>query len=319
MILCRAWPSIPLFLGGALACDPAGESVEQAPGQALTSAVQGYVTTASDDPYVNRCAVDPAGDLDRLADDPAYVMAYSSGRSGCGVDAPSPADGSLRHHQGIQRLHRAGRDYLLVTDSVHAGHGFGPGFELVEMGSRTSGGFALGSGGVTTTAPPSCNDRVVRYLDTRSGSYDHAGGLQVSGAYAVVPFESTSNLAVAGFRLVNLGDPGAPVWGETAMRRRGKFWDAGTASLTRLADSRFLLLISGNDADEMEVLTTDGPVLCVGSSCWKSRASITTPFGAAAYQNIQIVNACDGALYLLGTYNNGAGEDRADLWQMAFP
>src|SRR5262245_47410958 len=76
------------------ACDADEAGVGSSAREALTSAIQGYVTTASDDPYVNRCAVDPLGDLNALADDPAYVLAYSSGRSGCGAVTPAPADGS---------------------------------------------------------------------------------------------------------------------------------------------------------------------------------------------------------------------------------
>ncbi|MCA9663235.1 MAG: hypothetical protein KC486_33195, partial [Myxococcales bacterium] len=108
-----------------------GETEETTAGAPLDGEFPGMVSVDGDD-GVDRCAVDPAGDLERqLIADPDYILAYSSGLSACGVWAPSAHGDEMRHRQGIVRLHRAAANYLVVSMSVEPG--FAPGIEVVRL------------------------------------------------------------------------------------------------------------------------------------------------------------------------------------------
>lgn len=305
--------------GGQDPAPPAGreETITAAVTGPAAGGVAGYVTTSASDPYANRCATNPVNDLGVLQVDPPYVMAYRSGKSGCGVWAPTTSD-VLVHRQGIQRLTRNNKNYFVVSNSVDSGNY--PGIEIVELKSRGATAEKLG-GNVTPSSWPACSDHIVKYLAYSSTTRDHAGGIQVSGSYAIVPLESSGDTTTAGFRIANLSDPGNPVWGNTVFRSRGQTFNAGAAALTRLSDSRFMALIFGNDSDDVEVFlsTSSGmPGFSVGSS-WTSVALAPTPSGFEAYQNVQLIADCVGNLFVLGTHQNLFPEDDwADLWRVQF-
>lgn len=282
--------------------------------QAAT-AYAAWVTTSTTDPYVNRCATDPVASIGSLGTNPTYVMGYRSGSDSCSVLAPTTGNG-LVHHQGIQRLTRGGYNYLLVTTSV--GSSADPGFEVVRLGSKSATTGALGQN-VTPLQLSSCSDAIVNYASDGSSPRDHAGGLQVSGEYAIVPFEHASDGYTAGFRTAALTDPTNPQWSPLALRTRGQTTNAGAATLTRLASGQFLAFLFGNDSDDVEVFLSSQTTLPGHggtSSQWVSQASASTPFGSANYQNLQFVTRCDGQLYVAGTHKNTTGEDWVDLWRV---
>jgi hypothetical protein len=285
---------------------------------AVQTPVRGWVTSDATDPFANRCAVDPIGDLSsRLSVDPPYVLAYSSGRSGCGVWAPTTGDG-LEHRQGIQRLNLGGKNYFLVSSSVAAGSFAG--FEVVELGSRSSTRAALGQNVIPGGSPP-CLDHVVSYMAYPFTSRDHAGGLQSMGRYVAVPLENSNDAATAGFRVADLAIPSSPTWGPTTLRTRGQTANAGAVSLARLGDGTFVALIFGNDSDDVEVFVSSDasiPGFAPNTASWISVAQASTPSGFQAYQNVQFVTKCDGTLYVVGTHKNLSGSDWADLWRVDF-
>lgn len=286
---------------------------------AINGTHPGYVTYSASHDQANRCAVDPVSDIDDdIATNPTYILAYRSGMSGCGVWAPTNQLGELIHRQGIQRLDRGGANYLLVSGSVETG--YEPGVEIIAMGSRSFTNYRLGSGGVTPTTWPNCADHIVGYLGYPYPQYrDHAGGIQVMGRYLAVPLEHTDDAFTAGFRIVDLNDPALPIWSTTILRSRGPTTNAGAAALTRLNDSTFMVMIFGNDADEVEVFVSNGTTMSLASSFWQSKWQESTPSGFEAYQNLQFITKCDGSLYLLGTHKNWwTGKDWADLWRVTF-
>jgi len=310
--------------GLALACGVAAGCESPASGTADGAApdaanpTAGWVSETSTDLYVNRCVRDPQASLERVVTDPSYVVAYRSGGDSCSEWAPTTAD-VLLHHQGIQRLVRGDHNYLIVTSSVHATSPgtYQPGFEIVSLGSTGGVTGALGSLAAVGQPPSSCADRVAGYLPD-PGARDHAGGLQVTGAYAIVPFEDSAGLQVAGFRAASLEDPASSAWGPLVIRERGEVQHAGAAAMTRLGNGQFLALVFGFNSANVEVFTSTAPSLPLdgaADSAWQSRSEAPTLFGAH-YQNLQLVTRCDGQLFVVGTAQNLAGEDSADLWQL---
>jgi hypothetical protein len=277
-------------------------------------AIAGYVTTDPNDPYTNRCAVDPIGDIGSLVVDPPYVEAYNSGKSPWGVWAPTGHDGDgLIHHEGVQRITRGGKNYFIVSDAVKTG--YDPGIEIIELGSRGGTYEALGAN-VTIRSSPPHEDHVVYYLPFPF-RLSHAGGIQVNGSYVIIPLEDyDSYQRTAGFTIADLSNPAAPRWGDIVWRTKGETTHAGDASLTHLSDGRFMALIFGNNSEDVEVFVTSKPDLY---SSWISMAQIKTPddFQAAGYQNVQFVTGCDGKLFVVATHDN-TGEDWVDLWQVQF-
>lgn len=317
LLLCLA---LLLGLAGQAAGKPQDEAGALAEQAKAYSAASGYlqpqITTDSADPYVNRCALNPLDDVARLRQDPPYVEGYQSGASRNSAWAPTTGRG-LVHRQGIQRRVDGARNYFLVSNSTQ--DGVRPGLELVELGTRDGRYEALGQT-VTPNTPPAAGDHVLRYLAFPTPYYDHAGGVQVSGSFAIVPYEHSDDAYYAGFLVADLRTPAAPGWITSATRQRGERTNAGASAMTRLSDGRFLVLVFGHDANDVEVfLSTQAslPGTAAGSG-WNSVAATTTPPGFESYQNLQLVTACDGRLFVAGTHKNGASEDWLDLWQLRF-
>ncbi|MCA9658175.1 MAG: hypothetical protein KC486_07515, partial [Myxococcales bacterium] len=111
-------------------------------------------------------------------------------------------------------------------------------------------------------------------------------------------------------------DPASPVWGPAVARQAGVVHDAGTAGLTRLADGQAMVMIFGDDAEEYEVFSAPADGRALTEATWTSRASGDSPAGFEAYQNLQLITRCDGALMVLGTHKTLLGDDWADLWRV---
>jgi hypothetical protein len=274
-----------------------------------------WVTRSTWEPFANRCAADPVGNLRALTADPAYVMGYRSGSDEASAWAPTTATG-MEHRQGIQRLNRGGLNYFAVSMSTQPGTAAG--LEMSSLGSRGPTLYALGGNVVPFQLAPS-SDSVRAYL-SESSPRNHASGLQVAGEYAIQPLEAVNDSVGAGFRIVRLSDPARPVWTASTERVRSHTTDAGAAGLVRLQSGRFMALVFGNNSDNVEVFVTtlaEMPGFNDSASQWISVSTAGTPFGDSWYQNVQIVPDCSGQLYIVGTHRHWTSEnDWADIWRL---
>lgn len=286
-----------------------------------------FVTTKWGLADVNRCAVDPIGDLNGAIDpDPSYFMAYRSGADACSLRSPVHIYDELDHRQSIQRLFANNRNYLLVTGSMNPtgfSHGFTAGFDIVEMGSRGANACQLGSGGVNGSHGANCTDRVVAFLGEGNTTFYHAGGMQVLGRYASIAYEGSNP---EHFRIADLSDPSRPVYGEAVLRQRGDTGHMSSTCLTKLADGRFLLIAIGGSKDDTdaEIFVSTGTRMSLAASFWQSvnHRWIERDFPLwEDYENFQCVTACDGRLFAVGTHRNSfpaiGNEDWADIWQIS--
>lgn len=279
--------------------------------------------------YANRCAIEPINDISNELDiDPSYIIAYKSGKSYYSVDAPTrhtSNTGKLIHRQGIQRLRTTTNNYFIVSTSTEKGSYTGiqyAGIEIINMGTRANYTEALTSGGVTTTSSPNTQDNIVKYLYLSSDHLRHAGGIQVMGHYAVVPFEDEDDGYTARFRIANLSDPENASWQHSSVTRKkgnsSEQKNAGAAALTRLNNGHYMVMIFGNSSEEVEVFVSSNTTMPTSSYSWNSVHQENTPFGNASYQNVQFVTDCTGKLYVLGTHNSDDVHDWADLWRVTF-
>jgi hypothetical protein len=94
--------------------------------------------------------------------------------------------------------------------------------------------------------------------------------------------------------------------------------------LTRLSDGRYLVLLFGRHAREVEVFISRGNFLPWTSDEWTSAGAwdVSPEAGTVsqneewpAYQSTQLVQSCDGVLYLLGGARIG-GRDWLELWSV---
>lgn len=277
--------------------------------------IRAWVTGSTWEPFANRCVADPVGSLRTLTPDPSYVMGYRSGSDEASVWAPTTGTG-MEHRQGIQRLNRNGVNYFAVSMSTQPGTAAG--LEITSMGSRGPTLYAMGGNTAPFQLAPA-NDSVRAYISEPSAR-NHASGFQITGEYAIQPFEAIDDSVTAGFRIVRLSDPTRPVWSASTNRLRNGLTDAGAASLVRLQSGRFMALVFGNDSDNVEVFVStlaEMPGFSGNGSQWQSVAAANTPFGASDYQNVQIVSDCSGQLYIVGTHRHWDSEnDWADIWRL---
>ena len=300
---------------------------------AISSTEPGYVTTDWNDPLANHCAVDPTWDiLTGLDSDPSYIQAYRSGKTieFCNGDVYAPywvGAPDAYHRQGIQRINRNSTNYFFVTHSVPPPEdtAWYPGFEVVEMGAHGVGRFAMGSGGATPTTQAPCPNHIVKYWEYSSPDRRHAGGMQVNGNYAVVAFEQNPlHMIPASFRTVNVSNPPTPTSGPTVFRQKGATKHGSSAALTRTNDGKFLIMVFGNNAADVEVFVSAGTSMPTTPGNWHSKIAKADPFGATweKYQNVQFITECDtdtsGRLFLLATHKNDSSEDWADLYRVTF-
>jgi hypothetical protein len=272
----------------------------------LNGSNPGKVTTGFGGDYVNRCVVDPIGNITNLTANPSYIMSYWSGQ-GVGLPYFTSHD-DAQHRQSIQRLYRSGGNFLLVSMSRSPA-----GFEVVRMLDHTST-LRLTSAGVTPTSSPSGNDLPVRFY-AGSPTRTHAGGMQVMGRFAAVPFEDGGT---AYFQTFDLADPYNAVRGPTVFRQAGQTSNAGAVAMTRTDDDFFLALVFGNDSTDVEVFRSSTASLpAVGATAWVSKGAWSTGWGNA-YQNVQFVTKCDGQLFVVATHQNSSEEDWADLYRVTF-
>lgn len=91
--------------------------------------------------------------------------------------------------------------------------------------------------------------------------------------------------------------------------------------MTRTNDSKFLVMVFGQDSSDVEVFVSSGTAMPTSPADWDSKIS-TAAFGSSEndYQNVQFITECDvdtsGRLFALATHKNSSGEDWADLYKV---
>jgi hypothetical protein len=159
----------------------------------------------------------------------------------------------------------------------------------------------------------------------------HSGGMDVEGCFVAVPMESEQFSTVAIYNACD--DPkhptrvGLPIEHQVGGGELSN--EAGTASLARLPDGKYLLIIGRADVRELDFYVS--PSLVEPNfefrSTWYAENIISGLEDGDAnfeeYQSLSAVMQCDGTLFLIGMHNNALfnkvlGEDWADLYRVDF-
>jgi len=252
----------------------------------------------------------------------------------------------FHHWQGIQRLTSGGGRYVAVSRSLQS-ESVDVAFVVVEMGSRDLGGFRFRSNRITPSdfedTPPPPEDGIAAVVPHEPG-YTHAGGMQLLGNILAVPFEEKQvvspvpgcpcgfvgcpceTVGMSKVVFYNLADPLNPIRLPNEVDHTPFSFEAGTASIGRLADGRILLIIGRSNANTLDFYVSTGTDLRTTSFEWfdtwnedelLTEIILDAEFGN--YQNLNVLAQCDGTLYLIGTHENtaiGVGQDFVDLFRL---
>ncbi|WP_043392719.1 hypothetical protein [Archangium violaceum] len=196
------------------------------------------------------------------------------------------------------------------------------------MGSRNTEGARFRSNRLAPNVsypatPPPSSDRAIADAWFSDMDYTHAGGMQASGSLLAVPLESSPSGENGRVVFYDMATPWRPV--RLPVNQWGQTQEAGTASLAKLSDGRFLLILGRAHANNLEFYRSTGGDLrstdagFVPLDNWNEgelRSAIgDREFGN--YQNLNLVTQCDGSLFLVGTHLNSAtGEDWIDLFRL---
>ena len=312
----KSWPpSARVWIFCAVAVIPSSAASQ--------SILKGYTTCPWGSRDCSPCVSDVADAIRGLRRHATPLGFYLENLPRSQFRVPDPT--VTQHWQGIQRLSGRFNSYLVVTLSRNeAGRA---GFAVVKMASRTNYGERYRSNrllrdvDLENTGPPS-KDGVVHYqlTDTR---FPHPGGIQLVGDWLVVPLEG-SNGPNAKIVFYDLALPFSPREApfEVDITNPASNRDyAGTASIAKLSDGRYLLIRGGNNARPLTLYMSAGTTLD-NDPAFQFIGEWVPPFLNPpiwpAFQNLNIVTECgSGDLFLIGTHNNspiGALED----WVFAY-
>jgi hypothetical protein len=236
-----------------------------------------------------RALVDPVGQLRRLP----RVGAPLSFRAG----AMASVD-RRNHFQSVQRIPGRGPARFVVTRSTADPDDADVG--LFQPGLGVLAAFDLGT------------------------AYTHAGGGQRMGAVFAVPLERGAG--GSSVVLIDLADAGAPrlLASVPHVGPAGQPIDqAGTAGLAALADGRYLLVVGRRHANQLDFYLSSSADLATTSWSYLDHwfeGELATAIGDRAfgdYQNLALVPAADGSLYLLGSHRHRGGIDWLDLHRLS--
>ncbi len=246
-----------------------------------------------------------------------------------------------KHRQGIVRYfdRRTGRNYFYVSSSTFKQPGYkeGPGtVEIVQWGNQTGKSGPLGSNIQNQRdRPPHSSYSVVGVLkEERNVPGSHAGGMQIMGRFLVVPFYGLSGYPDA-LSIYDLQDPKKPTL-RTLLVEAEKGGSFGNASLTRLANGRYLLL--GLGGGKIQPYVSKGTAFPEKAQDWipgrrfspgelwaaggDSSPPVPKSLGSG-YQSTQLVADCNGELFIIGTHNSHklsyfhlGGKDYIDIWKV---
>ncbi|WP_224363258.1 hypothetical protein [Hyalangium versicolor] len=231
---------------------------------------------------------------------------------------------SSNHWEGIQRLTAGFGRYLVVSKRDDRGAN-GNVAHTVYMGSRTTTGRRFRSNRLSTSInePEDTTPLVLDYAAAAlplDDGYAHGGGMQAIGNIVALPMEEgPGNGKVV---LYDFSSPTAPVKLSTV---EGASTAAGTASLTKLADGRFMLVLGQWDAKTLEFfLSTGTNILTTGWEPYDVWQDTEVPSGHwGSFQNLNFITDCsNGQLFMIGTLIGGLGwgafdEDFAHLYSVS--
>jgi hypothetical protein len=292
--------------------------------------LQGWGPCAWGSADCNVCVPDAVDAVNRLRDHGDIMGFHMNG---------APDVTMSKHWQGVQRLMGGGGRFLAVSRSL-PDEDTDVGFVIVEMGSRNDEGVRFRSNKLDPDrffefTPPPLEDGVAAIVPHEPG-FTHAGGMQALGNVLAVPFEDGGTSKVVFY---DVGDPRHPVRLANDVDHvvDGGSSEAGTATLGKLADGRFLLIIGRADANILDFYVSTGTDLRTTGyerfTTWDEDdvvSELCGPFGCMCgllgtdcefgnYQNVNLVQQCDGTLYLAGTHASsvlGAGADFVDLYRL---
>ena len=263
----------------------------------------------------------------------------------------SPDPSLLRHYQGIQRLPVPGaplfyvsrnNNPLYIDDISPAGYGT---ISIVQFGSKASTGERIRSnrlmrGTTFADTPPPANDRGVGWISFDGlgfPSYSHVGGMQLVDGVLAVALEhrmSPSPTPLAMVALIDVADPLNPKLLQEIPMEHGSA--AGAVALGHHpSHDGYVMIVIGKDLlappqDVVHVYETSGADLRDKTSSW-SYVDTWMPHeliggdwetGFDSHQSINLIEQCDGSLFLVGTRNTlptgVGGEDWAVLYEVSF-
>ena len=322
----RVWRRMAAALVGlavvssGLGCDSREEEPQQLEQRTFAlSGLAGYTQCDWGSTDCNLCVNGVVSAFNNLRDH-GEILGFNPGGYDLNLAYPSSD-----HLEGIQRLKSGLGRYFVVSkrdgrsaSSAYVAHS-------VFMESRNTSGQRMRSNRLisSTSQPedtwPHSADRVVAGIGALDG-YKHGGGLQASGNIVALPLEEgPGNGKVV---LYDYSDPSNPAWLGTVYGASGA---AGTASLTKLADGRFMLVIGQGDAKVLEFYISSSTVLSP-STTWAPYDTWylpEIPLGDwGAFQSLNFVTDCaEGRLYLIGTRLGGlrwgaVSDDYAHLYEV---
>jgi hypothetical protein len=290
-----------------------------------------YVSDTTTD-CANQCAEDPVADLlEHIDTSPKYKVSYSTqcgNESGVKYNDQAEHFPGIRrarkgHRQGIQRIDRNGKTYLLTSYNLKSkGEPIDGGIEVIDMSGGDEG---CGPIGDSTAGCP-----VHVYKDP---NFYHGGGLSTYGRWVALSVDNPRDEhSRAGIRLLDFANPENPVAGDVLVHEGG----SASAALTRLSNGRYLAV--SFRSDHAQFYTTQTEHFSLSSEDWVEHDEIELPDEwpdnfPNEYQGTQFLSNCDGELYLVGTYhkqtvtqhkeNKGWSYDlvetnEAEVWRLTF-
>jgi hypothetical protein len=225
------------------------------------------------------------------------------------------------HWEGVQRL-MSGEGRYLVLSRALGSESEDVAFVVVEMASRNNQGLRFRSNRLSpdpicATVPPD-EDRIVFSAHHEAG-FAHAGGMQSLGNILAVPFERSG----VGSKVVfyDVSKPLNPVRLGNVVDHSSLAGEAGTATLGKLADGRFLLVIGRSDANILDFYVSTGLDIRATSYelfyTWHASELHGGDGEFGDYQTLNIVAQDDGSIFMVGMHKSLAGfvgRDFVDLF-----
>lgn len=225
------------------------------------------------------------------------------------------------HFQGVQRLRC--QKYIAVTGSGKSHSNL----YIIEMRSRPVSG-PFGSNLTSRKKNPPDSDKIIKEFRIDS-DLKHAGGFQQVGNYLAIGIEEGETSQIV---FLDVSKPETP---ESIDRldRSGlpKLHDtkpsAGAVAILKESDGKYLLIVGRGNSNVLDFYRSKRDRLEFKGSkpfaSWhedelKKGKGMDDEFGN--YQNINLLQQCDGKLFLVGLHRNQAlgGRDYADLFRINF-